>query len=357
MAQDSVIRVGLIGFGFAAKTFHVPLLRATEGYRITAVSSSKPADVTAMLGDVQIVPDPRQLATSADVDLVVIATPNETHAPLAEAAMRAGRNVVVDKPFTITAAQARRLGAVAREEKVVLSVFQNRRWDSDFLTIQDAIRRDVLGKVVLFESRFDRFRPEVRDRWREKPGPGSGLLYDLGPHLIDQTLVLFGIPDSVEATLAKQRRNATTDDFFQLVLRYGKMVATLQAGSLVAGGSARFAVHGDKASIVKQKPDVQEDQLRAGMVPGSAAWGFDADDAVLYDGASASATTIKSARGDQRGYYVALRDAIRGTGSNPVTPEQGATVMAIIEAGLRSHEEGHRVLPDLSDDEREAWAH
>ncbi|MDP9203747.1 MAG: Gfo/Idh/MocA family oxidoreductase, partial [Gemmatimonadota bacterium] len=255
------IRVGLIGFGFVSKTFHVPLLQATDGYKITAVSSSRPADVSAMLAGVEVVADPKALATRSDVDLVVIASPNETHAPLAELAMRAGRNVVVDKPFTITIEEARHLAAVAKENDVVLSVFQNRRWDSDFLTVQDAIRRDLTGRLVLFESRIDRHRPEVRDRWREIPGPGAGLLYDLGPHLIDQTLLLFGIPDSVQATLAKQRRGARTHDFFQLVLRYGEMVATLGAGSLVSGGSARFSVHGDRASLVKQKPDMQEDQL------------------------------------------------------------------------------------------------
>ncbi len=270
MAPNSPIRVGLIGFGFVSKTFHVPLLKATDGYKITAVSSSHPGDVTAVIPDVHVVSDPQALAaTHPDIDLVVIASPNETHAPLAEAAMRAGRNVVVDKPFTITVEEARHLAAVAKEKNVLLSVFQNRRWDSDFLTVQDAIRRDLTGRVVGFESRIDRYRPEVRDRWREIPGPGAGLLYDLGPHLIDQTLLLFGIPDSVQATLAKQRRGARTDDFFQLVLRYGEMVATLQAGSLVSGGSARFSVHGDRASVVKQKPDIQEDQLRAGMVPGS----------------------------------------------------------------------------------------
>jgi predicted dehydrogenase len=292
--------------------------------------------VSAVLPDVDVVSDPETLATHPDVDLVVVASPNEAHAPLAEMAMRAGRNVVVDKPFTTTLDEARHLGAVAAETGVILSVFQNRRWDSDFLTVQDAIRRDLVGKVVLFESRFDRFRPEVRDRWREVPGPGAGLLYDLGPHLIDQALVLFGVPDSVQATLAKQRPGARTDDFFQLVLRYGEMVATLQAGSLVSGGSARFSVHGDRASVVKQKPDVQEDQLRAGVVPGSHDWGVDPDDAVLYDGATGKTRALKAARGDQRGYYVALREALQGRGPNPVPPEQALTVMAIIEAALRA---------------------
>jgi predicted dehydrogenase len=333
----------------------VPLLQATDGYKITAVSSSRPADVSAMLGDVEVVSEPKELATHSDVDLVVIASPNETHAPLAELAVRAGHNVVVDKPFTITTEQARHLTAVAKEKDVLLSVFQNRRWDSDFLTIQDTIRQDLTGRVVLFESRIDRYRPDVRDRWREVPGPGAGLLYDLGPHLIDQTLLLFGIPDSVQATLAKQRRGAKTDDFFHLVLRYGEMVATLGAGSLVSGGSARFAVHGDLASVVKQKPDIQEDQLRAGVLPGAPDWGVDPDDAVLYSGATGDTRALKAARGDQRGYYVALREALLGRAPNPVPPEQGATVMAIIEAGLLSDREGRRVVPALTKEERAAW--
>ena len=351
----SPIRVGVIGFGFVSKTFHVPLLKGTDGYKITAVSSSHPADVKAVLPDVDVVQDPKALATHANVDLVVIASPNETHAPLAELAMRARHNVVVDKPFTITVEEARHLGAVAAEQNVLLSVFQNRRWDSDFLTIQDAIRRDLVGRLVLFESRIDRYRPDVRDRWREIPGPGAGLLYDLGPHLIDQTLLLFGIPDSVQATLAKQRRGARTDDFFQLVLRYGEMVATLGAGSLVSGGSPRFAVHGEKSSVVKQKPDIQEDQLRAGVLPGSRDWGLDPDDAVLYEGATGDTRALKTARGDQRGYYVALREALHGRAPNPVPPEQGATVMAIIEAALRSDAEGRRVAPELTKEERAAW--
>ena len=354
-SMQSPIRVGLIGFGFVSKTFHVPLLLATDGYKITVVSSSHPADVQAVLPDSEVVSDPKALATHTDLDLVVIASPNETHAPLAETAMRAGRNVVVDKPFTITVAEARHLAAVARDKKVLLSVFQNRRWDSDFLTIQDAIRRDLTGRVVLFESRIDRYRPDVRDRWREVPGPGAGLLYDLGPHLIDQTLLLFGIPDSVQATLAKQRRGARTDDCFQLVLRYGEMVATLGAGSLVSGGSARFSVHGDRASVVKQKPDLQEDQLRAGLVPGSQDWGLDPDDAVLYIGATGDTRALKAARGDQRGYYVALREALHGRAPNPVPPEQGATVMAVIEAAMRSDNDGRRVIPELTREERAAW--
>jgi predicted dehydrogenase len=346
----------VIGFGFVSKTFHVPLLKGTHGYKITVVSSSHPTDVLAVIPDVDVVSDPKALATHPDIDLVVIASPNETHAPLAELAMRAGHSVVVDKPFTITVEEARHLASVAAEKGVLLSVFQNRRWDSDFLTVQDAIRQDLLGRIVLFESRIDRYRPDVRERWREIPGPGAGLLYDLGPHLIDQTLLLFGIPDSVQATLAKQRRGAKTDDFFQLVLRYGELVATLGAGSLVSGGSARFSVHGERASVVKQKPDIQEDQLRAGMLPGAPDWGLDPDAALLYVGATGDTRALETARGDQRGYYVALREALLGRAPNPVPPEQGSSVMAIIEAAFRSEKDGRRVVPELTAKEQAAWS-
>jgi predicted dehydrogenase len=349
------IRVGLIGFGYVSKTFHVPLLQATDGYRITAIASSQMAHVKAALPDVDILGDPREIAKHPEVDLVVIASPNSTHARLAESALRAGRHVVVEKPFTTTVEEARHLTALARESTGILSVFHNRRWDSDFLTVQAALRDGAVGNVAVFESRIDRFRPHVRDRWRERPGPGSGLLYDLGPHLIDQGLLLFGLPDNVQATIAKQRIAAETDDFFSLVLRYGERAVTLQAGSLVSGGSARFAVHGDRASLVKHKPDVQEDQLKAGIMPGARNWGADLDDAVLYDAASGETRRMKTTPGDQRGYYVALREAIHGRGPNPVTPPQAATVIAIIEAAFRSEREGRRVVPELTDEERAAW--
>jgi len=348
-----LIRVGIIGFGFVSKTFHVPLISATDGYRISAIASSRPAEVKAVLPAVEVVEDPEALASRDDIDLLVIASPNQTHAPLAEFAMRAGRNVVVEKPFTITTAEARYLTAVSKETGKCLSVFQNRRWDTDFLTVRDALRNDLTGRVASFESRIDRYRPHVRDRWRENPGAGAGLLYDLAPHLIDQTLLLFGIPESVEANVAMQRVDAKTDDFFHLIFRYGEMIATLQATSLVSGGTARFAVHGEKASLIKSKMDIQEDQLRAGMTPGSAEWGIDPDDALLYEGDKSR--KIKSSRGDQRGFYIAVRDALNGEGPNPVPGLQGSTIIAIIEAAIRSDAEGRRIHPDLTSDERNAW--
>lgn len=354
MSTAEEIRVGLIGFGYVSQTFHVPLIRATEGYRITAVASSRASDVKAALPEVEVFENPKDLAAREDIDLVIIASPNDTHAPLAEMAMRAGRNVVVEKPFTITSGEARRLAEVSVETGKLLSVFQNRRWDSDFLTVQDAIRTDLVGSISQLESRIDRYRPQVRDRWRENPGPGSGLLYDLGPHLIDQALLLFGIPDGVQATLAIQRREAKTNDFFHIVLRYRETIVNLQASSLVSGGSPRFVVHGERASLVKAKPDIQEDQLRAGVKPDSLEWGVDPDNAVIYDGATGQHRSLESKHGDQRGFYVALREAIHGRGSNPVSPGEASAVIAIIEAALQSEEERRLVIPKLTGLERVA---
>jgi predicted dehydrogenase len=354
-ATSDEIRVGLIGFGYAARIFHLPLLHATAGYRVVAVGSSRPAEVAAVLPGIERVADPAAIAADADVDLIVVATPNDSHVPLAEAALLAGRHVVVDKPFTLTLAEARHLGRLADEREVLLSIFHNRRWDSDFLTVQAAVRGGRLGAIALFESRLDRFRPEVRDRWRERPGQGSGLLYDLGPHLIDQALVLFGVPDSVQATLATQRRGAAAVDQMLLVLRYAARVVTLQAGSLVSGGTARFAVHGDRASLVKRQPDIQEAQLRKGSRPGERGWGIDPDDALLYDGVTGEVQTVPALPGDQREYYRALGQALRGRGPNPVPPAQAATVMAIIEAAARAEADGRRVVPEVSPDERAAW--
>jgi predicted dehydrogenase len=318
------------------------------------VASSRAREAAAELPGVEIVTDYGALAARSELDLVIIAGPNDSHAPLAEAALRAGRHVVVDKPFTVTLAEARHLARLAASRDRVLSVFHNRRWDSDFLTVREALRRGLAGEVVRFESRFDRFRPEVQDRWRERAGPGAGLLYDLGPHLIDQALLLFGPPDTVLAMLATQRAGAAAVDFFHLVLRHGRRAVVLEAGSLVAGGSARFTVHGDRATLIKRASDRQEDQLKAAMAPGDEGWGADPDPLEVHDGASGQTRTLPALPGDQRRYYLAVGEALRRSGANPVPPAQAVAVMAVLEAALRSESEGCRVTPDLSVAERDA---
>ena len=203
------LKVGLVGYGYAGKTFHAPLIAAVPALALTAVSSSSAAKVQADWPDVAVHDTPAELMRRTDLDLVVIASPNDTHHPLARAALQAGLHVVVDKPFTVTLAQARELAMLARERGRLLSVFHNRRWDGDFLTVRALLASGELGRITQFESHFDRFRPQVRQRWREDATRGGGLLYDLGPHLIDQAFALFGAPETVTAFVRTRRDNAT----------------------------------------------------------------------------------------------------------------------------------------------------
>ncbi|BDU19070.1 oxidoreductase [Dyella sp. GSA-30] len=352
--MHSPIRAALIGYGYAGKTFHAPLIRSVPGLELATVVSRDAAKVHADLPQMAVVADVNAVIADPSISLVVIASPNDTHAPLARTALEAGKHVVVDKPFALDLAQARELAAVAEWQGRLLSVFQNRRWDSDFLGVQQAMASGVLGEVKHFESHIDRFRPQVRVRWREQPGAGSGLWYDLGPHLIDQALLLFGLPDRVLASLAIQRDGGEVTDWAHVVLMYGTRRVIVHASMLVAGGSARFTLHGTQASLVKTHADWQEAQLLAGVHPGSAGWGEDPDPLLIYDG-EGKVTTLPAPLGDQRQYYIALRDAVLGTGANPVTAAQAITVMAVLEAAMESSASGQAVALSLSEQERRAW--
>jgi len=338
------IRVALIGYGFAGRTFHAPLIRAVPGLSLVLVASSDPVRVQADLPGVAVASDPVQAATDPRVDLVVIASPNHSHAPLARAALASGRHVVVDKPLTPTLAEARELASLARGCGRMLSVFQNRRWDSDFLAVRQAIAAGRIGDVVHFESRIERYRPQVRARWREQAGPASGLWWDLGPHLVDQALQLFGRPRSIVASLVAQRDGAATDDWAHVVLEYDVRRVVLHAGMLAAGAPARFIVHGSGGSLVKRGADPQETQLIAGVRPGDPAWGHDPDDLLWHDGAGV-VHALSSPRGDQSRYYAQVAEALRGEGSPPVTLEDALDVMAVLEAGVASAAEGLRCTP------------
>ncbi len=346
------IRVGLIGYGYAGKTFHAPLIRAVPALDLRVVGSRDPAKVRSDLPGMTVIAEPATVAASDDVDLVVIASPNDTHAPLARLALQAGKHVVVDKPFTLDLAEARDLVALARRRGRMLSVFHNRRWDSDYLTVRAAIAEGRVGKVRHVESHFDRFRPQVRDRWREGAGPGGGIWYDLGPHLVDQALQLFGLPDRITANLARLRQGALSDDWAHVVLDYPDLRVVLQASMLVAGGSPRFLVHGEAGSLVKQRLDIQEQQLLAGLAPGAPGWGEDPDGIAIHDGTGA-VTHAPAVAGDQRHYYAGVaRQVAQGTIDHTVALE-ALQVMACIEAALISARTGTSVVPPLTPEERD----
>ncbi|MEI2683739.1 oxidoreductase [Erwinia aphidicola] len=334
------IRVGLVGYGFASKTFHAPLISGTAEMELAAVSSSDAGKVHADWPSVQVVSDPQALFDDPTLQLIVIPTPNDTHFPLAKAALNAGKHVVVDKPFTVTLSQARELDALAKAKGLLLSVFHNRRWDSDFLTLKALLADGTLGDVRYFESHFDRFRPTVQQRWREQKGAGSGIWYDLGPHVIDQALQLFGSPVAITLDAAELRPGAQTTDYFHCTLTYPQRRVVLHASMQVAAQSARYQVHGTKGSFVKFGLDPQEDALKSGARPPQEDWGYDMRDGVLTlaEGDAMVEKSLLTIPGNYPAYYAGIRDAINGVGENPVQAEEAIQVMELIELGLQSAE-------------------
>ncbi|MBM1019795.1 oxidoreductase [Enterobacter sp. A11] len=332
------IRVGLIGYGYAGKTFHAPLIAGTPGMALAAVSSSDATKVHADWPSVPVVSEPRHLFNDPNIDLIIIPTPNDTHFPLAKAALEAGKHVVVDKPFTVTLSQARELDALAKSLGRLLSVFHNRRWDSDFLTVKRLLSEGTLGEILFFESHFDRFRPQVRNRWREQAGPGSGIWYDLAPHLLDQAVNLFGLPVSMTVDLAQLRPGAQTTDYFHAVLSYPLRRIVLHGTMVAAAESARYIIHGTRGSYVKFGLDPQEDRLKNGERLPQEDWGYDMRDGVVtrVEGEELVEETLLTIPGNYPAYYAAIRDALNGTGENPVPASQAIQIMELIELGIES---------------------
>ncbi|MCD9006134.1 oxidoreductase [Luteimonas sp. XNQY3] len=344
------LRVALVGHGLAGRVFHAPLIKATTGLMLHTVVSSDAGKVHADLPGVRVVAEPQAAFTDPAIDLVVIASPNLTHAPLAIAALQAGRHVVVDKPLAIDLAEAQSVAAAARTSGRLLCVFHNRRWDADFLALRALIHAGTLGDLAEVHSHFDRFRPTVPDRWRERAGPGAGLWLDLGPHLVDQALQLFGLPQAVQADIAIQRAGAEVDDYVHVVLRYPRLRVVLHAGALVPGAGLRFAVHGTRGSWLKHGLDPQEAALRAGRVPGASDdWGVDPAPGRLLrvdaDGTVRDAPS-PTAAGDYRAFYAGIRDAIREGAPQPVTVDEALDVMRVLQAGIDSAANGCVVALD-----------
>ena len=347
MSSPLPLNVALVGYGFVGKTFHAPLIVATPGLVLHTVVSSDLVKVLADHPGAKVAPDLAAALADPAIDLVVIATPDPLHAPQAHAALDAGKNVVIDKPFAVTLDEARAVADHATRAGKLLSIFHNRRWDSDFLTLKALIADGSLGEIVQYESHFDRFRPVVRDRWRE--APGAGALLDLGPHLIDQALKLFGPPTAVFADLAIQKDGGKAPDYFHLLLRYPRLRVLLHASQMTVASDLRMAVHGTRGSFVKQGLDPQEDALKAGIVPGSEGWGVDPRPGTLTTpapdsgGDGVARRVIAGAPGDYLAYYAAIRDALSGHGANPAPPEEALAVMELIDLAARSAAEGREL--------------
>ena len=337
-----MIRVGLLGYGMASRVFHAPLIAAVPGIAIAAVASGKPEAVRADMGEVAVVATPEALFADPAIDLVVVATPTATHAPLAIAALRAGKHVVVEKPFATSLAEAQTVAAAAEAAGRKLWVFHNRRWDGDYLAVKAAVEAGTIGRVVHFEATLDRFRPTVIDRWREDGSRGSGLWFDLAPHLVDQALQLFGAPQAVSAEMAAMRDGARADDWALVTLRYPDKRAVLHVSLLAVGAAPRFRVHGTQGSLVKQAIDPQEAQIVAGLRPGDADFGLDPDPLVTI-AADGCRSESPVPRGCQQMFYAAVVDALAGRGPGPNMPDEALMVQAVIDAAYRSSREGRVV--------------
>ncbi len=339
------IPTGLIGYGTAGAVFHAPLIAAAEGLRLAAIGSRRVAEIRRDFPEARAYENPQELLADPAIELVVIATPNDSHATLARAALEAGKHVVVDKPFTLDAAEADALIALAARVNRQLSVFHNRRWDNDFLTVRRLVEDGRLGEVAYYEAHFDRFRPEIKQGWRETETPGSGLLYDLGAHLIDQALVLFGLPQAITADVTRQRTSARTDDYFHLVLDYGRRRAVLHASVLVRDPGPRFLLHGDGGSFVKYGIDGQEAALREGHRPGSAGWGEDTPALFgRFTDADGSVAMIDTLPGRYTAFYEGVAAALRGEAPLPVEAREARDVIRVIEAAQVSARE-RRTVP------------
>lgn len=337
------IKVGIIGFGLSGKTFHVPLLLAHDGYQIEMICSSRTDEIKSILPEVKITSDPYNLINHKDLDLIINCAPNSFHYSYSEAVLKSGKNVVVEKPFVNSVIEGQQLISLAKSIGKVLTVFHNRRWDADFLTIKKIIASGKLGKIQQFESHFDRWRPIHRaERWREQGLIGSGLFYDFGPHLLDQALSLFGIPDELTADICSQKEGALSDDYFHIVLKYKTMRAILHASSF-SNTTPRFQIYGDQGCFTKYGIDPQEDQLKQNIPILSSAFGKEEEiffGTIAFPNENRSEKVI-SEKGNYRQFYDDLYKLLAtGQGHVPVLAEDALRVIKLIENSIQSSNNG-----------------
>lgn len=343
MAND--IRVGVIGFGLAGRIFHAAVVAETPGLELACIVQRRGDEAAQAYPGVRIARSIEEMLEDRSISLVVVGTPSFDHFEHGMQCLRAGRNVMIDKPFALTSDEANQLIEEARSRGVLLTAYQNRRWDGAFVTLKEVLASGRLGRVVSYESNYDRFRQQPRlDVWRESGGPGGGTLFDLGSHLIDQTTALFGNPESLWADVRIDRENATVDDAFDLLLKFDGITARLHATNLAAMPGPQFVVHGTNGSFVKRGLDPQEDALKAGARFSDPGFGEEPESkwGTLYVPGQPP-EKIKTAPGDYRGIYANIRDAILGKAKLEVTPEHAWRTTRLIELARLSSAEGRRV--------------
>lgn len=326
-----MIKTAIVGFGYSAQTFHLPFLKAHPGFELAAVSSRRSEVVAEQLPGLSVVPSLDQLLADERISLVVITLPNQLHYEAAKACLEAGKHVLLEKPMTHSVVEAEALIDLARSRDRLLTVFHNRRWDGDFLTIKALLKEERLGTVHYLSSHFDRFRPEVRQRWKETDESGGGAWYDLGPHLVDQALQLFGPPEGVNGSIRRLRPGSPGVDYFHVSLHYPALEVVLQSSPYCAGPVLRFTLQGEQGCYRKWGLDSQEACLQSAIAPGSQRWRESVcePDGWVYNREGSHALPTQS--GDYTGFFDALAKAIQQHAPPPVLAEEAFQSLRLIE--------------------------
>lgn len=350
--STKAIKAGIIGFGLSGRVFHAPFLHTHQGFEIKKIVERNKAESKTIYPYVQVVEDCNYLLTDPEIELIIVCTPNTTHFKIAQDCLKAGKYVIIEKPFTPTSNEADELIKLAQSVNRKLFVYQNRRWDGDFKTIRKVLKSGVLGNIEEYEAHFDRYKPEFNPyAWRDFPEPGAGILYDLGSHLIDQALCLFGKPVSVLADIQIQRKESEVDDYFRLQLNYPDFKAILSAGMLVEDPGPRFVIHGHLGSFVKFGIDPQENALKVGMMPEGEDWGVEGPEnwgmtTIDYQDLNIDGS-IETEAGNYMEFYDNVYDVLRDEGTILVKPEEARNVIRVIELAFESRRINQEVNIDF----------
>ena len=346
------INTAVISYGISAKTFHLPFITNHQGYALTTIMERSGNSAQQKYPNIKIAKTIEEVLVDPNVELVIIASPNTTHYPYAKAALLAGKHVVVEKPFTNTLDEALELVELSKKTGKICAVYHNRRYVADFLTMKKILGDGLLGEPREFFAHYDRYRPDPRTYglWREETLPGSGVFYDLGPHLIDQALVLFGLPKAITADIRKMKSYSKVDDFFDVKLDYENLIVTLHSSMLVREMGPRYMIHGTKGSFIKNGEDPQEDLLKAGVLPISKDWGKEDEQNFGLLHTEINGEVVKkiypSLQGSFGFYYDNLFETIRNGAPLMETAMDGYQVIRLIELAFKSSEERRTIYID-----------
>jgi len=336
------IKTALLSYGMSGEIFHAPLLAVDPGFALTLVVQRNSDKAKQRYPGIKIARQVNEVFQDDSIELVIINTPNETHFPFASQALEAGKHVIVEKPFTVNVQEAEKLINLATKKNKLLTVFQNRRWDGDFMTIKKVLDNKLVGKVAEFELHYDRYRNYIEaNTWKEEQGPGSGILFNLGSHMLDQVLDLFGMPVEVDARVGVQRPNGKVEDFYDIRMQYNDFHAIVKSSYLVREAGPRYILHGTEGSFIKYGIDPQEQALKDGKLPGSPGWGTESKEwwgklnttigALHVDG------LIETIPGNYTLFYKSVYDSIRNSKPLLVKPEESKDVIRLIEVCYESH--------------------